>query len=41
MRLEVGMLFACVLFMKQMSDEFGLRGWIYDPDKSDPEPFYS
>ena len=35
--IEVGMLFACVLFMKQMSDESSIRGWVYDPDQYDPE----
>ena len=35
--IEVGMLCACVLFMKQMSDESNIRGWVYDPDRYDPE----
>jgi len=35
--IEFGMLCACVLFMKRMSDESSVRGWVYDPDKVDPE----
>ena len=35
--IEVGMLCACVLFMKQMSDESNIRGWVYDPGRYDPE----
>ena len=35
--IEVGMILACVLFMKRMSEESGIRGWTYyDPDE-DPD----
>ena len=35
--IEVGMIGACVLFMKQMSDESQVRGWKYYTDENDPE----
>lgn len=35
--IEVGMLIACLLFMKRMSEESGIRSWkYYDPDE-DPD----
>ncbi len=35
--IEIGMVLACLLFMKRMSDESGIRGWkYYDPD-DDPD----
>ncbi|MCR4647777.1 MAG: sulfate permease [Lachnospiraceae bacterium] len=35
--IEIGMLIACVLFMKRMSDVSGIQGWkYYDPDE-DPD----
>ena len=30
--IEVGMVLACLLFMKRMSDETGVRGWTYTED---------
>jgi len=34
--IEVGMLMACLLFMKHMSDESGVSSWVYDiPDRDD------
>ncbi len=40
--IEVGMLLACVLFMKHMSDESEIRGWTYDiPDvEDDPDAIH-
>ena len=36
--IEVGMLAACVLFMKRMSDESRIRGWsYYDENSEDPQ----
>ncbi len=36
--IEFGMLFACLLFMKRMSDETAVRGWKYtDNPEEDPE----
>ncbi len=35
--IEVGMIAACVLFMKRMSDEAEVRGWKYYTDENDPE----
>lgn len=35
--IEIGMILACLLFMKRMSDESGIKGWkYYDPDE-DPD----
>jgi SulP family sulfate permease len=35
--IEIGMICACVLFMKRMSEESGIKGWkYYDPDE-DPD----
>ena len=35
--IEIGMVLACLLFMKRMSDESGITGWkYYDPDE-DPD----
>ena len=35
--IEIGMIIACLLFMKRMSEESGIRGWkYYDPD-DDPD----
>ena len=35
--IEIGMVLACLLFMKRMSEESGIRGWkYYDPD-DDPD----
>ncbi|MBQ7613897.1 MAG: sulfate permease [Butyrivibrio sp.] len=35
--IEIGMVLACLLFMKRMSEESGIRGWkYYDPDE-DPD----
>ena len=35
--IEIGMVLACLLFMKRMSEESGVRGWkYYDPDE-DPD----
>lgn len=33
--IEIGMLLACLLFMKRMSDETTVRGWTYIDDDSD------
>ena len=33
--IEVGMILACILFMKRMSDETGVRGWKYIEDERD------
>ena len=33
--IEVGMLLACLLFMKRMSDETDVRGWTYTEDPED------
>lgn len=37
MAIEVGMIAACVLFMKRMSDESEVRGWKYYDDEDDPD----
>ena len=35
--IEIGMICACILFMKRMSEESGIKGWkYYDPDE-DPD----
>lgn len=36
--IEVGMLMACLLFMKHMSEESEVRGWIYDIPDEDDDP---
>ena len=36
MAIEAGMIAACVLFMKRMSDESEVRGWKYFDDENDP-----
>ena len=36
--IEVGMLMACVLFMKHMSEEAEVRGWVYDIPDEDDDP---
>lgn len=33
--IEVGMILACILFMKRMSDETGVRGWKYVEEERD------
>ncbi len=35
--IEVGIILACVLFMKRMSDESAIKGWKYVKDEADPE----
>ncbi|MCR5467936.1 MAG: STAS domain-containing protein [Lachnospiraceae bacterium] len=35
--IEVGMLAACILFMKRMSDETEIKGWKYFDDENDPD----
>ena len=35
--IEVGMLLACILFMKRMSEETEIRGWKYIDDENDPD----
>lgn len=35
--IEAGMIIACVLFMKRMSEETEVRGWTYYDDESDPD----
>jgi SulP family sulfate permease len=35
--IEVGIILACILFMKRMSDEAAVTGWKYVKDESDPE----
>jgi SulP family sulfate permease len=35
--IEVGVILACVLLMKRMSDEAAVKGWKYVKDDSDPE----
>ncbi len=35
--IEIGMIAACVLFMKRMSDESEIRGWKYFDDENDPD----
>lgn len=35
--IEVGIILACILFMKRMSDEAAVKGWKYIRDESDPE----
>ena len=37
MAIEAGMIAACVLFMKRMSDEAEVRGWKYFDDENDPD----
>ncbi|WP_027421767.1 SulP family inorganic anion transporter [Lachnobacterium bovis] len=35
--IEVGMIFACLLFMKRMSDEASILGWEYIDPENDPD----
>ncbi len=35
--IEAGMIIACLLFMKRMSEETEVRGWTYYDDESDPD----
>ena len=35
--IEIGMIAACVLFMKRMSEESEVRGWKYFDDEDDPD----
>lgn len=35
--IEVGMLLACILFMKRMSDETGVKSWKYVPESDEAE----
>ena len=35
--IEIGMITACVLFMKRMSEETEVRGWTYYEDEDDPD----
>lgn len=35
--IEIGMVLACLLFMKRMSDETDVRGWKYIEESNDPE----
>ena len=35
--IEVGMVLACILFMKRMSDETDIKGWKYIDDENDPD----
>ena len=35
--IEIGMIAACVLFMKRMSEEAEVRGWKYFDDEDDPD----
>ena len=35
--IEAGMIIACILFMKRMSEETEVRGWTYYDDESDPD----
>lgn len=35
--IEVGMIFACLLFMKRMSDESSVMGWTYIDPENDPD----
>lgn len=35
--IEVGLLLACLLFMKRMSDETEVRGWTYSKDQEDDD----
>lgn len=35
--IEVGMLAACILFMKRMTDETEVKGWQYFDDENDPD----
>lgn len=35
--IEIGMVLACLLFMKRMSDETDVRGWTYADGKEDPD----
>lgn len=35
--IEAGMIIACVLFMKRMSEETEVRGWTYYDDETDPD----
>lgn len=35
--IEIGMILACVLFMKRMSEESGVKGWKYYDPEEDPD----
>ena len=35
--IEVGIILACILFMKRMSDEAAVTGWKYIKDEEEPE----
>lgn len=35
--IEIGMVLACLLFMKRMSDETDVKGWKYIDEKDDPD----
>ncbi len=35
--IEVGIILACILFMKRMSDESEIKGWKYIKDETDPD----
>lgn len=35
--IEIGMMIACLLFMKRMSEETQVRGWTYYDDETDPD----
>lgn len=35
--IEAGMIMACVLFVKRMSDEAAVKGWVYYDDDDDPD----
>lgn len=35
--IEIGMMIACLLFMKRMSEETEVRGWTYYDDETDPD----
>lgn len=35
--IEIGMLVACILFMKRVSDESDVKGWQYFDDENDPD----
>ncbi|MBQ9851930.1 MAG: STAS domain-containing protein [Ruminiclostridium sp.] len=38
--IEVGLLLACLLFMKRMSEETEVRGWKYAEDEKEEDPFH-
>jgi SulP family sulfate permease len=38
--IEVGLLVACLLFMKRMSEETEVRGWKYAEDVEEEDPFH-